>query len=117
MPEGVVYVGRPSKWGNPFKLDGWRGSFQAVMILGERGDEAGRRAAAIKLYRIWLTGKFRRVIPDTCNVWERELTFHANRQRPTQREIRAELRGKDLACWCLIGSACHADVLLEIANT
>lgn len=28
-----------------------------------------------------------------------------------------ELRGKNLACWCAIGAACHADVLLEIANT
>lgn len=27
-----------------------------------------------------------------------------------------ELRGKDLACWCKEGTACHADVLLEIAN-
>ena len=27
-----------------------------------------------------------------------------------------ELRGKNLACWCRPGEACHADVLLEIAN-
>jgi hypothetical protein len=26
------------------------------------------------------------------------------------------LRGKNLACWCKPGEACHADVLLEIAN-
>lgn len=31
-------------------------------------------------------------------------------------KIQAELRGKNLACWCPIGSPCHADVLLEIAN-
>ena len=30
--------------------------------------------------------------------------------------IQRELRGKDLVCWCPIGSSCHADVLLEIAN-
>lgn len=28
-----------------------------------------------------------------------------------------ELRGKDLACWCRIDQPCHADVLLELANT
>lgn len=28
----------------------------------------------------------------------------------------SELRGKNLACWCPVGSPCHADVLLEIAN-
>lgn len=27
-----------------------------------------------------------------------------------------ELRGKNLACWCAPGRACHADVLLELAN-
>lgn len=29
--------------------------------------------------------------------------------------IREELKGKDLVCWCA-PLACHADVLLEIAN-
>ena len=28
----------------------------------------------------------------------------------------AELRGKDLCCWCPLSSPCHADVLLELAN-
>lgn len=28
----------------------------------------------------------------------------------------AELRGKDLACWCKPGQSCHADVLIEMAN-
>ncbi len=31
--------------------------------------------------------------------------------------IRRELAGKNLACWCPIGSPCHADVLLEIASS
>lgn len=31
-------------------------------------------------------------------------------------DVRHELRGKDLACWCKPGAPCHADVLLEIAN-
>ena len=30
--------------------------------------------------------------------------------------VRAQLRGKDLACWCALDQTCHADVLLEIAN-
>jgi hypothetical protein len=28
----------------------------------------------------------------------------------------AELRGKNLACWCAPDVACHADVLLVLAN-
>ena len=30
--------------------------------------------------------------------------------------IRAELRGKNLACFCPLDQPCHADVLLELAN-
>jgi Domain of unknown function (DUF4326) len=29
----------------------------------------------------------------------------------------AQLRGKNLACWCPLDQPCHADVLLEIANS
>jgi hypothetical protein len=32
-------------------------------------------------------------------------------------DVRRELRGRDLACWCPIGQPCHADVLLEVANS
>lgn len=34
-----------------------------------------------------------------------------------ERDIRHFLRGKDLACWCGPDDACHADVLLAIANS
>lgn len=30
--------------------------------------------------------------------------------------IVAELKGKDLACWCRLDQKCHADILLELAN-
>lgn len=36
--------------------------------------------------------------------------------RRLKREARAELRGKDLCCWCRLGDPCHADVLLHYAN-
>ena len=35
---------------------------------------------------------------------------------PSDDEVRAELCGKNLACWCALGQPCHAEVLLEIAN-
>jgi len=31
-------------------------------------------------------------------------------------ELRADLEGRDLACWCPVDQPCHADVLLELAN-
>ncbi|MGH3569237.1 MAG: DUF4326 domain-containing protein [Pseudonocardia sp.] len=30
---------------------------------------------------------------------------------------RQELAGADLACWCPPGDPCHADVLIEVANS
>jgi len=31
--------------------------------------------------------------------------------------IREHLAGHDLACWCPLDQPCHADVLLELANS
>lgn len=31
-------------------------------------------------------------------------------------EVIGELAGRDLACYCPLDQACHADVLIEIAN-
>ena len=40
------------------------------------------------------------------------------RDRPELVEqIRMELSGKDVACWCSLDAVCHGDVLLEIANS
>lgn len=34
----------------------------------------------------------------------------------TPEEIRADLGGRNLACWCKEDEDCHADILLELAN-
>jgi hypothetical protein len=31
-------------------------------------------------------------------------------------DVRRELRGDDLACYCHLDEPCHADVLIEVAN-
>ena len=93
MPEGAVYVGRPSRWGNPFDADklGQQGSVDAfvVHIVAFFGWDA--RAFAQALY-----------------PWH-------GRSRAFDDWI-GHLRGKDLACWCPLDQPCHADVLLEWAN-
>jgi len=32
-------------------------------------------------------------------------------------DARRELKDRDLACWCPLDGPCHADVLIEVANT
>lgn len=46
-----------------------------------------------------------------------ELFHRWAREEGLEERIRRELAGRDLACWCAPGLACHADVLLEIANS
>jgi len=34
----------------------------------------------------------------------------------TVKEVRADLGGRNLACWCPLSAPCHGDILLAIAN-
>ena len=83
MPEGAVYVGRPTTWGNPWQVGPAMSPAGAVWRYND--------AALGRL------GKFAYGVPDLAT-------------------IRMELAGKDLVCWCPIGSPCHADILLDLAN-
>jgi Domain of unknown function (DUF4326) len=123
MPEGVVYVGRPTKWGNPFKVDSdWRSAFRAAFLVG-LGNREGQRKCVVELYRLLLIGDKRPLTDEQRaihekNFWQKEvMTIEPEFEPPSLDEIRAELRGKDLACFCPLDQPCHADVLLELANT
>ncbi|WP_280245559.1 DUF4326 domain-containing protein [Nocardia abscessus] len=96
-PPGAVVVARPSKWGNPF----------TITDAAEAEYENPRRAC-VSHYRAWLEGHDS--YSDTYDIGRS--TF----DRRWAREHLAELRGKDLCCWCPPDQPCHADVLLELAN-
>ena len=87
MPENTVYVGRPSKWGNPF---GTAEEFRVLLeaILGISGQSQFHKVDLRQFAHIG---------------------YIAN-------DIE-QLRGKNLACWCGLDHTCHADVLLELANS
>jgi hypothetical protein len=92
MPPNTVYVGRPTRWGNPYFPGSGRsrGFFDKDMTPTEY--EAHDRRVQVQ--------------------WFRELMAEANMRS----DFLAPLRGKNLACWCKLGDPCHADVLLELAN-
>lgn len=143
MPEGAVYVGRPSAYGNPFPIEGeWiTGAAQA---LGYPTGPAFLRGTAVALYRWWLTGEEPILGLEPNCGWSIEATEGMNggavwlRQtvgkgggviEVPRRPDLANLRGRDLACWCPVGGwsgdlyatgalllPCHADVLLDLAN-
>ncbi len=100
MPPGVVYVGRPSRWGNPFFHDG-SGFKQALPAVARYGPN---RREAIELRRI----------EQLVLMFENKL--RAGKLDVDVDDVRRELRGRDLACWCRLDKPCHADALLRIAN-
>lgn len=123
MPENTVKVTRPGKWGNPFNFKASDYCWLALSY-GCRGDRLGRQEASVKAFREWIApGKDQLTV-----LYERQVSFGNGKKRfpvspkvevgraPTIAEIQAELRGKNLACWCKEGEPCHALVLLEIAN-
>jgi len=94
MPTGAVYVGRPTRWGNPFQVgDPLTKHFSGASRL----DGVIRDARhAVDLYSL-----------HTGAMGNYELDDD---------EVRDALAGRDLVCWCPLDQPCHADVLLEIAN-
>ena len=100
MPENTVYVGRGTKWGNPWKVTPHDDGQATVADPVSATTFASKRAAAAHA-----ASSFR---------WQ--LLNHPNVLGFTEAEAHTELAGKNLACWCPPDQPCHADVLLEIAN-
>lgn len=94
MPDGAVKVDRTTVFGNPFVPGQPNG-----LGWGEVRDVAH----AVWLYRHWLSTPARSIV------------YEADRHRDVLERLPA-LAGKDLACWCVAGATCHADVLLDLAN-
>lgn len=104
MPENTVYVGRPSKWGNPWRVE-------TALKSGLFKVEAVSQVVVTE-FEAWLT---RETSPN-----DEHLGYWIKPEMIAQKEYilshLQELRGKNLACWCPVGQPCHADVLLRLAN-
>lgn len=134
MPEGAIYVGRGSKWGNPFgplKTSRALARVPAVDHPDHEWEYEGRISAAGMTHPYFHPDG--RVIP--CRIrymtaaevvdCYRELLVgegrwpidfkHDGGYYPHIKAVH-ELAGHDLACWCPLDEPCHADVLLGFAN-
>jgi len=45
-----------------------------------------------------------------------DVDLRAGRLQFDVAEVRRELAGRSIGCWCKVGDLCHGDVLLRIAN-
>ena len=101
MPENTVYVGRPTIYGNPFRIG-----------------VHGTREECVNLHKRYLSGE----ISEEDTRWRNSLYDVRTGYSPYLGKILVwtgllePLRGKNLACWCSLDQLCHADVLLELAN-
>lgn len=113
MPPGAKYVGRPSRWGNPFRI--YRGH-SAIGPTWARARETWRHLPAQECLAGYVTST-KPLRPDAAVALYRDLLKARQRDEADRlRKWLAPLVGKDLACWCPLGEPCHADVLLELAN-
>ncbi len=95
----VKYVGRPTKFGNPFKVGEEipkellkKMNKMDRLFYGE-GYAVSSNYAAVELFeRYIITDEFKEL-------------------------VKSELKGKNLSCWCGNSNICHADTLLKIANS
>lgn len=140
LPPNTVIVARPSQWGNPFR---YRDESSGLVRFGPKHEERfgrpwdyeGRisadgtshhmwfskddvvetyvrwatRAEIVELYRLTLIEP----TPGMRMAWP---SAQGRFLKVTVAEIRNELAGRNLACWCKAGDPCHADVLLDLAN-
>lgn len=113
MPENAAYVGRGSRWGNPFNVQS--GHHIVGPAWGDARDNWGRVSAA-NVSVAYVSSSTALVPADSIDHFK---TLMSVRQRDEGGRMEAwlkPLRGKDLACWCPLDKPCHADVLLELAN-
>ena len=81
-----VYIGRPSKWGNPFS---------------HKDDTKAK-------YKV-------KTRDEAVEAFEKLINKLMENNPQLREDIIRELGGKNLVCWCA-PARCHGDVLLKIAN-
>ena len=100
----IKYVGRPSKFGNPFRV--------------EQDPDMG----FVKRWRVKTSDA------DCVEMLIRNCDFvYLKKEHAIDDAIKcfseyvkginvSELKGQNLSCWCSLKDKCHADVRLELAN-
>lgn len=97
MPEGAIYVGRPTMWGNPFQHRRWG------------------HAKSVILHRRWLADGMGAMTMERLGFCPSECDALFRLRARVLTNIH-RLAGHDLACWCALGTKwCHAELLLDLA--
>lgn len=101
MPPNTRSVARPSRWGNPFQVVKWAGRYGGWQAVGNTESGPVREAKkyavvdAVELFRLH-AGPMGSVEIDQADL--------------------DALTGLNLACYCPVGTPCHADTLIAWCN-
>lgn len=99
MPPLAIYVGRPTKWGNPFQAKRWG------------------HAKSVILHKRWLAGDIGALTLERMGFHPAEIDA-LDRLRCRVLTDLHQLAGRNLACWCPVNTDwCHAETLLQLART
>ena len=111
MPTRCLYVSRPSKWGNPFRIIndaiyigvGWRRKVFSRWVLIDE-DLHYDNKTAVELYRYLWTATPQGENPDLLH-WVNHV----------QNLDLSELDNYDsICCWCKEDEICHGDVIIKM---
>ena len=105
LPPNTVSICRPGPWGNPFKI----GHYYF------RGDTDPHARLPFTWMESYAPDPQFTLIRDARQAVE-WFKWYISISPSLRQRIREELRNKNVACVCRLDSACHGDVLLEIAN-
>ena len=97
LPPDAVKVDRSTIFGNPFNVERYG------------------REQSIALHRSWITGEM--TDKHIMNSYPELIGKHLVSRRKALVSLVPTLAGKSLACWCPLDCPCHAETLLEIANS
>ena len=113
MPENATYVGRPSKWENPFRLigdmvyidAGYRRKILDKWVLFDYNKDYYQNDVVALYESLWY-GVSHGNNPDALYWIEHFKKLNL-----------MELIGGDLVCWCPLDKKCHVDILLKLLNS
>lgn len=99
--------------GRPIRLHLSRGKGFDLQKMSRAAN--GLAAAVVARPTKW-GNPFRASTPAERKIAVGKFKTYIAKQAALRERAQEELKGKNLACWCSLDGACHADVWLEIAN-
>ena len=107
QPEGTRYVGRRTKYGNPFRLS--KDGHIEFFNIKDNEWQNWSVSSGFKIYDII----------DMYKMWvNKELLFGKSvlPEPPTIDDLKELKKYKYLSCYCSLSELCHVDILIKLIN-